>query len=95
MFQALGSAKDNPELFHNLLRALWKICGQTSMLPSSYSLLGRIAKQGKLPAARGGFAHVWKGTYDGGPIALKTLWTNRIDECAVTEVGSPLVYKRI
>ena len=50
------------------------------MLPSSYMITTGLAKIGDVPAARGGFADIWDGTYQRGRVAIKALRIYRADD---------------
>lgn len=43
------------------------------MLPLSYNIHEGLRKSGSDPVARGGFADVWEGTHQGGPVCIKFL----------------------
>ena len=52
-----------------------KLCGETSILPSSYLIpeFG-VEKLGDRPISTGGFSHVWPGVYgDGIRVAIKVI----------------------
>jgi len=70
----------DPKFFRECVHALRKISGHTGMLPASYVLVEGLTKQGNVPAASGGFADVWVGSYSEGVVAIKSLRVYRGDD---------------
>ncbi|EIN03610.1 kinase-like protein, partial [Punctularia strigosozonata HHB-11173 SS5] len=54
------------------LRTLSKLCGQSGLVPTSYRL-SELVRVGEDPPCSGGFADVYRGSYDGRAVALKRL----------------------
>lgn len=52
---------------------LKRMCRAHTKLPSSYVIGGGIECEGSRACALGGAADVWKGRYDGKPVAIKSL----------------------
>ncbi|OCH88849.1 kinase-like protein, partial [Obba rivulosa] len=51
---------------------LRKLCGQHKIAPKSFNLLpGTVRRVGTYPEASGAYGDVWKGQYEGRPVALK------------------------
>ncbi|KAF9644747.1 kinase-like protein, partial [Thelephora ganbajun] len=62
-----------PQQIHRrCLRSLYRICGSQALLPKSLQVPVHYDSMG-VPHARGGFADVWKGQYDGLEVAAKAL----------------------
>ena len=55
------------------LKYLRKLCGTFGILPSSFILEPTFNERGVEPFATGGFSHVYKATYNGRTVAIKTL----------------------
>ncbi|OCH85353.1 kinase-like protein [Obba rivulosa] len=70
--QALDALDASDHLRRQCLDLLRKLCGQHRIVPKSFNLLpGTVRRVGTYPEASGAFAEVWKGQYDGQPVALK------------------------
>jgi hypothetical protein len=61
------------DVYSKFLRALRKICGTKELLPSSHVLSDGLKWSGSDPAAFGGSADVWEGTYSDQKVAIKKL----------------------
>lgn len=59
------------DVFRRCLHKLRTICSNHSILPSSYTISGDLARVGDYPVAIGGFSEVWKGTYNGRKVCIK------------------------
>jgi len=77
---ALENMQPDSDLYRKGLRALRKICGQTRLLPTTHMLADGLEKSGDMPAASGGFADVWRGTYNGRQVAIKALRIYNTDD---------------
>lgn len=56
----------SPRTWRRCLRGLAKICGEYSILPSSYVIPeSRLQRLGYCPISSGSFSKVWPGTYKG------------------------------
>ena len=68
---------------------LCRICGSQALLPRSLQIplcYNRL----DTPLYRGGFADVWKGEYQGRPVAVKALRVYSTSDFAkITRVGFP------
>jgi hypothetical protein len=53
------------------LRALRKICGSSGTLPNSYIISDGLEKIDEYAFTSGGFADVWRGTYNNKKVAIK------------------------
>ncbi|KAF9777371.1 kinase-like domain-containing protein [Thelephora terrestris] len=61
------------DVFRRCLHKLRTICGHNAILPSSYAILGDLARVGDDPFDFGGFSDVWKGTHNGRKVCIKRL----------------------
>jgi hypothetical protein len=57
--QVIMSPGTDPKMIRDYARQLEKICGQTGILPSSYTLTSGLSKLNEYPIAAGTFGEVW------------------------------------
>ena len=55
------------------LKYLRKLCGAFGILPSSFTVEPTFDERETEPFAAGGFSHVYEATFNGQPVAVKTL----------------------
>lgn len=68
----MTAVTENKKLWRRCLKYLCRICGHHRLLPASYKLTSGLRK-GDRPIGNGGFAEVWKGSYNGRQVAIKVL----------------------
>jgi hypothetical protein len=81
-----------PQLRKRCLNTLCKICGRQALLPRSVQI-PLCYDRSHTPLYRGGFADVWKGSYEGREVAVKVLvvyLTSDLDK--ITRVGDQRGY---
>ena len=71
--QILDAAPMADDVFRRCLHKLKTICSRHAILPSSYTIVGDLARTGNDPVAFGGFSDVWEGTYNGSKVCIKHL----------------------
>jgi hypothetical protein len=77
-------------------KSLRKLCGNFCILPSSFALAPKSIKCEAKPFASGGFSRVYKGTFEGRPVAIKTL---KVDSAAdrekLSKVSTPFEKRQV
>ena len=63
----------NERFWRRCLRYLCRISGRHRLLPVAYKLTPTKLRMGNKPIGSGGFAEVWKGSYNGQQVAIKIL----------------------
>ncbi|KAF9778328.1 kinase-like domain-containing protein, partial [Thelephora terrestris] len=71
--KALSPPLAADDISRRCLHKLQVICGHHSVLPSSYTLIGDLARVGDEPVASGGFSDVWEGILNGDKVCIKYL----------------------
>lgn len=71
--QVLGSPLLTDDIYRRCMHKLQAICGHHSVLPSSCTLLGDLARVGDEPVASGGCSDVWQGIHNGNNVCVKSL----------------------
>ena len=64
------------------VRILRRVCGLQTILPRSCILSDNISKEGDTAFASGGFADVWKGSYNENPVCIKAFRAYTADNLA-------------
>ena len=77
--KALRAAKLESGLKVVALNVLRKLCGRIGHLPNSYLLSHKFDTSG-IPHASGGFSDVWKGSFKGKNVAVKSLRITESDD---------------
>lgn len=86
--QALGVTQITDDTSRRCLHKLQVICRDHSILPSSYTVPGDLARVGDDPVASGGFADIWEGTHNGNKVCIKLLRINTKNRPLVEKVYS-------
>ena len=90
-FNYLNQAFDLPDLApwlrRKCLTTLCRICGHRGLLPRSLQIL-QCYNRSDIPRAKGGYADVWMGNYQGRQVAVKVLRVySTTDLVKITRVG--------
>ena len=71
------------------LRHLRKLCGNFGILPSSFMLPPASVERDDTSFAWGGYSEVWKATFNGRPVAIKTFnVTTQVDRVKLHKVSN-------
>lgn len=79
-FQVLSQIGIGQQLGKTYLKYLWELCGVSGVLPASFMLTDGLEDIESKPFTSGGFADIYRATYNGRPVVAKVLKTTPMSE---------------